>query len=78
MMPLLDPKMRIMLVGMRGAVGAWMVVLSLGASAQYVPQTSYRADMDDPVWVQLLYGSTADPWDIRAAYEAHYADSGLR
>ena len=77
MMPFLDPKMRIMLVGMRSAVGAWMVALSLGASAQYVPQTSYRADMDDPVWVQLLYSSTADPWDIRAAYEAHYADHPL-
>ena len=63
-----------MFEGMRGAVGAWMVALSLGASAQYVPQTSYRVDMDDPVWVQLLYSSTADPLDIRAAYEAHYAD----
>lgn len=45
MMPFFDPKMRIMLVGMRSAVGAWMVALSLGASAHYVPQTSYRADM---------------------------------
>ena len=29
-MAFLDPKMRIMLVGMRSAVGAWMVALSLG------------------------------------------------
>ena len=74
-MPLLAGEtLRIMNSWMQRALGAWFLAASLSASGQYVPQTAYRADANDPAWVQLLYSETATPEAIRSAYEAYYAE----
>ena len=74
-MPLLAGEtLRIMNSWMQRALGAWFLAASLSASGQYVPQTAYRADANDPAWVQLLYSEMATPEAIRSAYEAYYAE----